>query len=183
MCSVTGSSDYRCYCYYCDDYHTPINKARPGDSLAGEWKGDESRLSILCGVIIFREGDDMPLSSPLREQGHKKNKSTLRCDRLDLDLRKGKRLMGGESLAGAGRGDSGTALLSVASPSPGPQQKSCPLGPARSLSDAVGLSTAGKALRWTRGPGTRGDPPGAPSLSCLTHSDSWRCFSPSGGTG
>lgn len=61
----------------------------------------------------------MLLSSPHREQGHKKNKSALQCDRLGLDLRKGRRLMGGESLAWAGKGDRRPPLPSVASPFPG----------------------------------------------------------------
>lgn len=71
MCSVIGNSYDCCYCYS-DYYRTPINTERPGDSLAGEWKGDESRLSILCGVVIFREGDDMLLSSPSKSKATRK---------------------------------------------------------------------------------------------------------------
>lgn len=71
MCSVIGNSYYCWYCYY-DYYRTPINKERPGDSLAGEWRGEESRLSILCRVVIFREGDDGLPSSPSESKATRK---------------------------------------------------------------------------------------------------------------
>lgn len=40
--------------------------------LSLEWKGDESHLSILCGVVIFRQGDDMLFSNPTESKATRK---------------------------------------------------------------------------------------------------------------
>ena len=55
-----------------------------------EWKGDKSHSSILCGVVIFREGDDMLFSNPTKSKATRINKPTVRCDSLGLDLREGR---------------------------------------------------------------------------------------------
>lgn len=65
----------------------------------------------------------MLLSSPLQEQGHKKNESALRCDSRGPDLRKGKRLMGGQG------GVTTDPHCAVASPFPDPQWNICPQDP------------------------------------------------------
>lgn len=71
----------------------------------------------------------MLFSSPTESKATRKINQL--CDRLGLDLRKGKRLMGGGEFGLGREGDRQALPLSVASFPPGPRENSCASGQSR----------------------------------------------------